>query len=330
MNGEVRASQIRSLLSQRDKVEAEIAAVLREHLDEVGEAAWLAWCAKEFGWKRRAAYNHLNPEQLQRDRERAKRAETLHTGYVCEWDDCEERGRDFRQLYKDGPTLCREHFAEAKARDAAIEEPVLPISRGLVSDSPTVEPKRPINISGDPVPVNCSGEPEPVPDFVYPVAVLNAQRQFRKNFVKRIDPVALMAAPMDDRVRRDIRRDAKAIREWLDKVEPTTVQPEPDEQEQERKQEWSAGRDVPHDSEWRRLNILAFAGLLAFLERTCPEGRRAAGRLGEFWSIEKDGRVFLGGNSAPDRFGFWQVTGRYVRRHGVSEAFMNRLTEAAA
>ncbi len=77
---EVRASRIHSLLKLRDKAEAEISAVLREHLDEVGETAWLAWCEREFGWKRRASYNHLNPEQLQkaRDRDEERRAQSVH------------------------------------------------------------------------------------------------------------------------------------------------------------------------------------------------------------------------------------------------------------
>jgi phage N-6-adenine-methyltransferase len=68
---EARASRIHSLLKLRDKAETEIAAVLREHLDEVGEPAWLEWCEREFGWKRTAAYNHLHPERLQKDRDRA-------------------------------------------------------------------------------------------------------------------------------------------------------------------------------------------------------------------------------------------------------------------
>jgi hypothetical protein len=77
MTGEVRAVQVRSLLASRDKAEAEIAAVLREHLDEVGEAAWLSWCLTEFGWKRRAAYNHLNPVQKEKARKR-QRAHRVH------------------------------------------------------------------------------------------------------------------------------------------------------------------------------------------------------------------------------------------------------------
>src|SRR6266540_7312039 len=74
---EVRASRIHSLLKLRDKAEAEISAVLREHLDEVGETAWLAWCEREFGWKRRASYRHLNPEQMAKHREDAE-AERAH------------------------------------------------------------------------------------------------------------------------------------------------------------------------------------------------------------------------------------------------------------
>ena len=46
----------------------------------VGESVWLEWCEREFGWKRRAAYNHLNPEQLQkaRDRDEERRAQPVH------------------------------------------------------------------------------------------------------------------------------------------------------------------------------------------------------------------------------------------------------------
>src|SRR5947208_10071552 len=82
---EARATRIHSLLKLRDKAEAEIAGVLREHLDAVGELAWLAWCEREFGWKRRQAYNHLNPEQLQKDRDRkaeAYRAECAETPLI--------------------------------------------------------------------------------------------------------------------------------------------------------------------------------------------------------------------------------------------------------
>jgi hypothetical protein len=41
---EQRASRIGALLKLKTEAEQEIAQILREHLDEVGEPAWLAWC----------------------------------------------------------------------------------------------------------------------------------------------------------------------------------------------------------------------------------------------------------------------------------------------
>src|SRR5262249_22983611 len=107
------------------------------------------------------------------------------------------------------PTYVKKAKAVAKADPKLADD----VKAGKVK---LAEAERRINISGDPVPVNCSGEPEPVPDSVYPVAIENALRQFRRDFVKRIDPVAAMAARMDGRTRGNIRRDARAIREWLD------------------------------------------------------------------------------------------------------------------
>ncbi len=80
---EARASRIHSLLKLRDKAEAEIATVLREHLASVGEPAWLEWCEREFGWKRTAAYRHLNPKLMQKHREDAE-AERSHGGNIAE------------------------------------------------------------------------------------------------------------------------------------------------------------------------------------------------------------------------------------------------------
>lgn len=74
-----RALRVRALLQARDESEAKIAAILREGLDELGEAKWLEWCEKEFGWARRTAYRHLNPEQMEKDREDYRaRAESRH------------------------------------------------------------------------------------------------------------------------------------------------------------------------------------------------------------------------------------------------------------
>lgn len=63
-----RAHRIRSLLKDREKAEAEIAALLREQLDELGETDWLTWCDEEFGWARTSAYKHLNPTLMERAR----------------------------------------------------------------------------------------------------------------------------------------------------------------------------------------------------------------------------------------------------------------------
>ena len=76
-----RAARVRALLKERDNTEAEIAAILREQLDEMGEAKWLAWCEREFGWGRSASYRHLNPAQLQKDRDgERQRRETRDIG----------------------------------------------------------------------------------------------------------------------------------------------------------------------------------------------------------------------------------------------------------
>jgi hypothetical protein len=48
-----------------------IAKALQERLDKVGEATWLKECESEWGWARTTAYNHLNPELLEKDRARA-------------------------------------------------------------------------------------------------------------------------------------------------------------------------------------------------------------------------------------------------------------------
>lgn len=55
----------------RDAGEKMIADALRERLDKVGEARWLVEVDKEWGWSRTTAYRHLNPELLQKDRDRA-------------------------------------------------------------------------------------------------------------------------------------------------------------------------------------------------------------------------------------------------------------------
>lgn len=73
-----RAARVRALLKDRDKAEEEIAAILREQLDDMGEAKWLAWCEREFGWARTSAYRHLNPKLL----EKAKHAQAKRRANV--------------------------------------------------------------------------------------------------------------------------------------------------------------------------------------------------------------------------------------------------------
>ena len=68
------ASRVRDLLKSRDRAEVEIAAILRQQLDQLGEKKWLEWCEKEFGWARTSAYRHLNPlgSQKARDDQKAR------------------------------------------------------------------------------------------------------------------------------------------------------------------------------------------------------------------------------------------------------------------
>jgi len=56
----------------RDAGEKMVADALRERLNKVGEAKWLVEVEREWGWSRTTAYRHLNPELLQKDRDRAK------------------------------------------------------------------------------------------------------------------------------------------------------------------------------------------------------------------------------------------------------------------
>src|SRR5688572_15086100 len=78
---ETRAARVRALLKDREKADEEIAAILREQLDDLGEAKWLAWCEQEFGWRRSTAYKHLNPEQIEADRKRKARANVRNSGH---------------------------------------------------------------------------------------------------------------------------------------------------------------------------------------------------------------------------------------------------------
>src|SRR5262245_32581401 len=75
-----RAARIKANLKRREEAEAAIAADLRDELDAVGEVAWLAWCTREFGWSRTAAYTHLRPGGLEADRERKSHTEQSTSG----------------------------------------------------------------------------------------------------------------------------------------------------------------------------------------------------------------------------------------------------------
>jgi hypothetical protein len=89
-----RAARVRSLLKDREKAEEEIAAILREQLDDLGEKDWLVWCDKEFGWARRTAYRHLDPKQMESHREK-RREQRAHGGHIEQEDSGSEVEDDF-------------------------------------------------------------------------------------------------------------------------------------------------------------------------------------------------------------------------------------------
>jgi len=65
-------ARVNAGLKKRADGEREIAAALKERLDQVGEAAWLQQCEDEWGWSRATAYRHLNPEKMEASRATAK------------------------------------------------------------------------------------------------------------------------------------------------------------------------------------------------------------------------------------------------------------------
>jgi hypothetical protein len=81
-SAELRASRISALLTIKADAETEIAKILRTHLREVGESDWLAWCRTNWGWARSTAYRHLNPEQVQKHRERERDRHRLQVGDI--------------------------------------------------------------------------------------------------------------------------------------------------------------------------------------------------------------------------------------------------------
>ena len=66
-------------VKRRDQNELEIAAALREGLEQLKETKWLAFCEQTWGWSRSTAYNHLNPALLAKDRARKHEAATSRT-----------------------------------------------------------------------------------------------------------------------------------------------------------------------------------------------------------------------------------------------------------
>lgn len=118
---------------------------------------------------------------------------------------------------------------------------------------------------------------------------------------------------------------------------------------------WSQPHGTPRDRDWWRFNWTAFMGLVAFLERKHPGGLYTATLSGngvDSWLIRKQKEdvieVEFGGTtetaqdfhrlfraplspvSAEEEIRrrhevWWIVHGRFVRRHGVSEAFMAAL-----
>jgi hypothetical protein len=100
---------------------------------------------------------------------------------------------------------------------------------------------------------------------------------------------------------------------------------------------WAQARRVPRDQNWWRFNATAFAGYLVFLERRYPNGCGSAHMSwnGGSWRIARDGSgcvTFDDGRSSepPSPTRPHQVTGRMVRRHGISEAFMNYLADGGS
>jgi hypothetical protein len=97
-------SQIREWSKARDDMEANIARVLRAKLDRLREKLWLEECEREMGWSRAQAYRHLNPAQMEKNRQDAATAranvstvETLPVPAIPpapvappEWDDEDE------------------------------------------------------------------------------------------------------------------------------------------------------------------------------------------------------------------------------------------------
>jgi hypothetical protein len=67
-----RADRVRALLARRDEADREIAKELREAKDDMGTERWLKWCAREFGWARSTAFARLDPEQIEKHRERQR------------------------------------------------------------------------------------------------------------------------------------------------------------------------------------------------------------------------------------------------------------------
>jgi hypothetical protein len=99
---------------------------------------------------------------------------------------------------------------------------------------------------------------------------------------------------------------------------------------------WSLPRGTPRDRAWWRFNVQNFAALVGFLEQTHPHGSYSgyvSGGGGQWAICREGGRVRVETHSNEGLLKghpIWTVTGRQVRRHGVSEAFMTALVEMDA
>lgn len=130
----------------RDSGEKMVADALRERLDKVGEATWLKEVEREWGWSRTTAYNHLNPELLQKDRARAaaRRSDSLNIDpadqAVAEWATAAEKTlADPTKSLEDVATIER----QAGGIITALAERRLRAQRALgamLNETETVEP----------------------------------------------------------------------------------------------------------------------------------------------------------------------------------------------
>jgi hypothetical protein len=77
--------QIKQWDKLRGDMEASIARALRLKKDRLGEKKWLEECEKHMGWGRSAAYMHLNPEQMEKNRKNAAEHRSPYSMDKEEW-----------------------------------------------------------------------------------------------------------------------------------------------------------------------------------------------------------------------------------------------------